>query len=340
MTKKTIYYSPEMILTTKFYKFPKWLIAMDIKDSSKILYMLLLERYNLSLENGWIDDQNRVYIIYSRKTIERLMNVGHQKCVSLFNELNENNLLEEKRQGQSKPNIIYLKSLNYDVIKTNMQFLSDIYEDEKDSFSYQKYENHTSEDEKYENHTSGGQKYENHTSRSMKTTHQEVLKSYPSKTNLNKTKTNKNAYYNNNSDNSKYGNTTIAGVEGHGNQVVVENTINSYSFDKPKAKGFDRDRFVQSRSVQMQMQRLLEAEYDSPEAHKKIDVAVNYYEASCNCFGLDNIEVINNFSEEENGDLFRVAYELANDSPLYTNIINDKGYMSAEIKKRIENHAT
>ena len=50
-----------------FYRIPKLLIKdkrfSSISSDAKMLYGLMLDRMQLSVKNGWIDEVNRVYII-------------------------------------------------------------------------------------------------------------------------------------------------------------------------------------------------------------------------------------------------------------------------------------
>ena len=52
-----------------FYRIPKVLIKdsrfKDISAEAKILYGLLLDRMSLSAKNGWLDQEGRVYIVYT-----------------------------------------------------------------------------------------------------------------------------------------------------------------------------------------------------------------------------------------------------------------------------------
>ena len=56
-----------------FYRIPKVLFTDDrfsvLSAEAKTLYGILLDRVTLSAKNGWIDQQGRVYIIY---TIEEI----------------------------------------------------------------------------------------------------------------------------------------------------------------------------------------------------------------------------------------------------------------------------
>lgn len=74
-----------------FYRIPKILFTDDrfrvLSAEAKTLYGILLDRVTLSAKNGWIDQQGRVYIIY---TIEEIMFTdGHETKVK-ENPLNEN----------------------------------------------------------------------------------------------------------------------------------------------------------------------------------------------------------------------------------------------------------
>lgn len=98
-----------------FYRIPKLLITSDrfwnVSSDAKLLYGILLDRMNLSAKNGWLDEKGRVYIIYTLEETMAALNCGNQKATKLFNELEKKcGLIERKRQGLGKPNIIYVKN--------------------------------------------------------------------------------------------------------------------------------------------------------------------------------------------------------------------------------------
>lgn len=74
-----------------FYRIPKILIVEDcfqeLSTNAKLLYGLLLDRVSLSTNSGWFDEQGRVYIIYTIKSIQRDMHCGDKKAVRLLKEL-------------------------------------------------------------------------------------------------------------------------------------------------------------------------------------------------------------------------------------------------------------
>ena len=171
-----------------FFRIPKVLFKdkrfKDMSTDAKLLYGLMLDRMGLSMRNRWIDDDNRVYIIYKMEEIIEDIGCARQKVAKLLEELDKSvGLIERKRQGLGKPNIIYVKNF----ITANSS----------------EYENHTSRSMNTENQEvpkSNLQKYENHTSRSMNIELQEVPKSYSNNTNIN----------NNNYNNTDFNNTILS----------------------------------------------------------------------------------------------------------------------------------
>ena len=81
------------------------------KSGGKLLYAFFLDRVSLSIKNGWIDDQGRVFIYYSIKNICEDLNCGTQKACKLLDELEKVGVLERKRQGLGRPNKLYLKKM-------------------------------------------------------------------------------------------------------------------------------------------------------------------------------------------------------------------------------------
>ena len=76
-----------------FYRIPKVLFTdkrfKDISAEAKILYGLLLDRMSLSAKNGWLDQEGRVYIVYTVEDIMDALSCASQKAMKLLNELDE-----------------------------------------------------------------------------------------------------------------------------------------------------------------------------------------------------------------------------------------------------------
>ena len=68
-----------------FYRIPKLLFTVEFFDKKsiddKILYGVMLDRMSLSMKNGWVDKENRVYIIFTIDDVREMMRCGEQKAV-------------------------------------------------------------------------------------------------------------------------------------------------------------------------------------------------------------------------------------------------------------------
>ena len=83
----------------------------NISADAKMLYGILLDRMSLSAKNGWIDKNGRVYIIFTIDEAKMALNCAEQKAIKLLSELEKKaGLIERKRQGLGKPNLIYVKN--------------------------------------------------------------------------------------------------------------------------------------------------------------------------------------------------------------------------------------
>lgn len=146
-----------------FYRIPKALFRGAYKSVSmeaKLLYGLMLDRMGLSAQNGWLDEKGRVYIIYSIEELMDAMGCGNQKVAKILNELERDcGLIERRRLGMGKANIIYVKNF------------IDSSAGSKDT------DIPKSHDKKCENHISGH----------VKNTHQEMCKSHGNDTYINET---------------------------------------------------------------------------------------------------------------------------------------------------------
>lgn len=100
-----------------FYRIPKILFTdsrfQRVSVEAKVLYGLLLDRMALSVKNNWLDDNGRVYIIFTIADIMETLGCAEQKANKLLNELDGVKgigLIEKKRRGLGRPNIIYVKN--------------------------------------------------------------------------------------------------------------------------------------------------------------------------------------------------------------------------------------
>lgn len=164
-----------------FYRIPKLLISDpafgELCIEAKFLYGLLLDKTSLSKKNGWIDNQNRVYIKYTIEDIMKDMNCANQKACKLLKQLEDFHLIERVRRGQGKASLIYVKNFS-----------------SCQSFSSEKTEENVENTQRCENHISENiERCENHISKNEKNTFQEMPKSHANNNNnINNNDCNKN----------------------------------------------------------------------------------------------------------------------------------------------------
>lgn len=105
-TYRALYYQlPKVLFTSPLYK--------DMSNDSKIAYAMLQDRCEASIENNWIDEQNRIFFIFTRAELMDILGCKENKISKIKKELKSKNLLFEKRTPPKKlPNGEWLNSPN------------------------------------------------------------------------------------------------------------------------------------------------------------------------------------------------------------------------------------
>ena len=191
------YYYGKQADQYSFIKVPKLLVHdkafIGLSVDAKMLYGLLLDRMSLSMKNGWLDEENRVYIIYQIKDIMSDMNMARATAVKYLQELVDFGLVEKKKRGLGLPNILYVKSFLVEKESTEQEktFGGRYTNTPEMPKNTQKFKNYTSRSSKIE--TQEVQKlnykeFNNYTSGSSENEIQEVQELDPNNTNINNTK--------------------------------------------------------------------------------------------------------------------------------------------------------
>lgn len=183
-----------------FYRIPKVLFTAEcfqtLSCEAKVLYGLMLDRMSLSIKNRWLDEEDRVYIILTVEEVAELMNCGTQKAVKLMKELDSEKgigLIEKKRLGLGRPNVIYVKNFLLKDMKKTTEKEDSTPEQQGKVSQFENGENHNSEIVKttiQEVPESSFKNSENHNSGMMKKATQELGKSQSNKTEKNDTERN------------------------------------------------------------------------------------------------------------------------------------------------------
>ena len=99
-----------------FFRIPRALMADEkycgLSTDAKLLYGLMLDRMGLSIQNRWLDEQDRAFIYFTLEEAQGVLVCGHNKAVRIMSELEEYSLIERHRQGQGKPAKIYVKTIS------------------------------------------------------------------------------------------------------------------------------------------------------------------------------------------------------------------------------------
>lgn len=104
-------YTLENIENNLYYTIPKFLFSQEFEDLSndaRILYALLKDKHELSIRNRCVNENNEVYLEYTRRDMEIMLGLTKPTIVKIVKELIKYGLLEEERTGNQKANRIYL----------------------------------------------------------------------------------------------------------------------------------------------------------------------------------------------------------------------------------------
>ena len=241
------YYYGNQAEQFSFFRIPKLLFTdkafNTLSSDAKVLYGILLDRMSLSMKNDWLDEENRVYIIFTIEEIAEIFGCGTQKATKILQELDTTKgigLVEKKRLGLGKPSILYVKNF---VIETQ----EDISKEEKtyEDATITPEEKHDDEITKQDIPKSQKQNCENHNSRKVNFTNQELLKSQSNKTNINNTDIN-------NTD------------------ILKKQSINHSKYSNTK----DNEEYKEDRLIEKQYRKLIKEniEYDILKCSTKLDV--------------------------------------------------------------------
>lgn len=95
---------PDELFTIEFFA------ALSLH--AKVLYSFMLRRVSVSKDNNWIDETGDVYIYYRADEIMEKFNCSNKTASKIMAELEEIGLIEKKRQGQGRPDIIYVNKFS------------------------------------------------------------------------------------------------------------------------------------------------------------------------------------------------------------------------------------
>ena len=110
------FYKVNETLNHRYYQIPQELFVNPLyknalNSDSKLLYGFLLDRLSLSIKNNWHDEDENVYLIFTRKEVQEKLTLCDRTVTKAFKQLSNAKLIYEKRQGANKPNLIYISKI-------------------------------------------------------------------------------------------------------------------------------------------------------------------------------------------------------------------------------------
>ena len=111
----------------RYFKLPKLLFESpryeDMRLDSKVSYSILKDRLSLSLRNNWVDEEGRIYLVYSKTSLMKMLKVSKSTLLRIKKQLAEYDLIKEVQQSTSSKgnlaNRIYLGNLIVDDFDAN-----------------------------------------------------------------------------------------------------------------------------------------------------------------------------------------------------------------------------
>lgn len=94
-----------------YMAFPRFLLdKVQLSETAKIIYMLLLDRARLSMKNdGWTDEQGYVFLFFPIRKLAETIHKSEMSVKTALRVLEQEKLIVRKRQGIGLPNQIYVK---------------------------------------------------------------------------------------------------------------------------------------------------------------------------------------------------------------------------------------
>ena len=92
-----------------YLMYPRFLLELEINDTAKMVYLLLYDRARLSMQNGWLDEDGRVYVYYTEEHLAEALHRTEATIRTAMNTLEHHGLILRRRQGAGRPNRIYVR---------------------------------------------------------------------------------------------------------------------------------------------------------------------------------------------------------------------------------------
>ena len=118
MNRNEIYKINDKIFM-QYYALPQELfknpLYKKLSIEAKVLYAFLLDRVTLSQKSNWINPNEEVYLIFTRKEAMNTLNISKPTSIKAFKQLVDVGLIREQKHRANSPKLIYVcKMIPYD----------------------------------------------------------------------------------------------------------------------------------------------------------------------------------------------------------------------------------
>ena len=94
----------------RYMAYPRFLLDVNISETAKLVYMLLLDRARVSMKNDtWQDEHGRVFVLYTIPNLAKDIGKGETTVKKALNQLLIQGLILKQSLGPGQPNKIYVK---------------------------------------------------------------------------------------------------------------------------------------------------------------------------------------------------------------------------------------
>ena len=94
----------------QFFAYPKFLLNLNISETAKMIYVLLLDRARLSMKKeDWQDEHGRVFVRYTIQSLAKAIGKSEMTVKNALKALEQQGLIYRQRQGAGIPSRIFVK---------------------------------------------------------------------------------------------------------------------------------------------------------------------------------------------------------------------------------------
>ena len=92
-----------------YMAYPRFLLGMELNETARLVYVLLLDRARLSRKNGWMDEQGKVYQFYPIQELAKDCHKSEMTIKTALSDLQKSGLIRRQRQGGHGASKIYIR---------------------------------------------------------------------------------------------------------------------------------------------------------------------------------------------------------------------------------------